>query len=358
MIALTRGNLLAAKVDALVNTVNTEGVMGKGIALQFRRAFPSMFDRYIDACKAGEVRLGQMHVVEVERIGGEPRWIINFPTKKHWRSKSRLEDIETGLKDLIAVVKRLGIRSIALPPLGCGYGGLEWNDVYPLIADACQAIPDVQVLVYPPDRTPDAKDMPTHTEPPKMTIGRAALLVLLQRYKTALLDPFVSLLEAHKLMYFLQEAGQPLRLQYDAGTYGPYSKNLRQVLIKLEGHWLSGYGDGKDKPTTPLEVLGDAEAEAEKFLDSHPEVTERMERVAVLIEGYEDSYGLELLSSVHWVMCKVPGARDSSDVAIDAVQQWNPRKRKLLKPEHLRTAWQHLRNKHWHTDSRSAIQYA
>ena len=347
MIETTQGNLLKAPVEALVNTVNTEGVMGKGIALQFKQAYPQMFRAYEHACKAGEVRLGKMHVVDLGGLLGGPRWIINFATKGHWRARSRISDIEAGLQDLVATIKRLNIRSIAVPPLGCGHGGLEWSEVRPLIESALGHLPDVRVLVFAPGATPDAASMPNRTERPKMTIGQAALITLMDRYLGGLLDPFVSVLEIHKLMYFLQVAGQPLRLQYEAREFGPYAKNLRQVLIRIESHYTQGYGDGKDAPTTPIELLPGAVDEAQAFLQEDAVIRQRMGRVTDLIEGYEDPVGLELLSSVHWVMLHNPGAKLSAAAAATAVHEWNARKRHMLKTEHLTKAWQHLADKGW-----------
>lgn len=132
MITEAHGNLLEADVDALVNTVNTVGIMGKGIALQFRQAYPEMFKDYSRAAKRREVALGTMHVWPTGLMTG-PRFIINFPTKGHWRSSSKFGDIDRGLDDLVRVVQEHGIRSIAIPPLGCGNGGLAWSDVEPLI---------------------------------------------------------------------------------------------------------------------------------------------------------------------------------------------------------------------------------
>lgn len=353
MINIARGNLLKANAQALVNTVNTEGVMGKGIALQFKQAFPAMYRDYNAAAKARQVVLGKMHVVDLGALAEGPQWIINFPTKKHWKSKSRLEDIAVGLEDLVATVRRLGISSIAVPPLGCGYGGLAWADVRPLIERAFETLPDVDVQLYAPDGAPEAASMPTRTPRPKMTDGRASLLALMKRYQAGLLDPFVSLLEVHKLMYFLQEAGQPLRLRYSQGLYGPYAANLRQVLITLEGHYISGYGAGEDNPTKPLALLGDSAELAESQIAADPLASSRMDRVERLIEGYEDAYGLELLSSAHWVMCRSQDARSDVEVAIQHVQRWNPRKAKLLKPDHLRVAWQRLHDQKWATESAS-----
>jgi len=151
MVKIAQGNLLVAQVDALVNTVNTKGIMGKGIALQFKQAFPVMFRHYEKACKAGEVQLGKMHVFDLGGLAGVPRWIINFPTKGHWRERSRLSDIETGLEDLVETVRCLGIRSIAIPPLGCGNRGLNWADVRPRIEAAFTYLPDVNVLLFEPE---------------------------------------------------------------------------------------------------------------------------------------------------------------------------------------------------------------
>lgn len=355
MIQLAQGNLLEAPAQALVNTVNTEGVMGKGIALQFRLAYPSMFKAYVDACKAGAVELGRMDVHDLGGLASGPRWIINFPTKGHWRAKSRLKDIELGLADLVATVRRLGIRSIAVPPLGCGHGGLNWSDVKPLIEAAFVGLADVQVLLFAPEGAPAAPAMPNRTTRPKMTQGRAALIALMDRYLKGLLDPFVSLLELHKLMYFMQEAGQDLRLDFTPGRYGPYASNLRHVLIKLEGHLVRGYGDGEDAPGKPLELLNGAVEEAAAFLGGHGDVQSRMQRVTGLIDGYEDAYGMELLSSVHWAMCHDAAARDSADAAVAHVHAWNERKRRVLKAEHLRTAWLRLKDGRWDIEARNSI---
>ncbi len=344
MIETARGNLLTAPAEALVNTVNTVGVMGKGIALQFRQAFPEMFRAYEKACADGDVQLGRVQVFDLGGLVGGPRWIINFPTKGNWRARSRIEDVERGLTDLVAQLRKLGIRSVAVPPLGCGNGGLDWNDVRPRIEQAFAALADVHVFLYAPVGAPESAAMPNRTKRSRMTLGQAALVGLMDRYLRGLLDPFVSLLEIHKLMYFLKAAGEPLpRLSFQQGLYGPYSPDLRHGLIRMENHLTRGFGEGSDDPTTPIEVLPGAVESAEAFLATMPETIERMAAVAALIEGYEDPYGMELLSSVHWVMQHEPAARDDADDAVAAVRNWNERKRRLLKPEHLRIAWERLR---------------
>jgi len=347
MIELANGNLMRAPVEALVNTVNTVGVMGRGIALQFKQAYPAMFRAYEAACNAGDVKLGKMHVFDRGGLAGDPRWIINFPTKGHWRAASQIKDIDAGLQDLATTIKRLGIHSIAIPPLGCGNGGLDWSEVHPRIEAALAGLPELRILLYPPNGAPEAESMPNRTGRPIMTTGRAALILLIDRYLKGLLDPFVSLLEIHKLMYFLQEAGQPLQLKYEAKPFGPYAPNLRQVLIRLETHYTQGYGDGKDKPSTPIHLLPGAVEEATAFLREDTEALARMDRVAALIEGFEDPFGLELLSTMHWVTRENLESRINADAAVSAVQAWSPRKKMQLKREHLLRAWERLQQQGW-----------
>jgi O-acetyl-ADP-ribose deacetylase (regulator of RNase III) len=348
MIKITQGNLLKAPAEALVNTVNTVGVMGKGIALQFRQAFPEMYGAYEKACKDGDMQLGQVQVFDLGGLVGGPRWIINFPTKGHWRANSRLTDVENGLADLVVKVRKLGIHSIAIPPLGCGNGGLDWIEVRPRIEQAFAALPDVKVFLFEPAGAPKSAVMPNKTTRPKLTLGQASLVGLMDRYLKGLLDPFVSLLEIHKLMYFFKAAGEDLpKLTFEKQLYGPYSPVLRHLLIRMEKHLTRGFGEGTDKPTTPLELLPGAVEAAEAFLAKLPETKTRMGKVATLIEGYEDPYGMELLSSVHWVMQHEAGANEDVEKAVAGVRNWNDRKRRLLKPEHLKLAWQRLHDQGW-----------
>jgi O-acetyl-ADP-ribose deacetylase (regulator of RNase III) len=165
MVELTQGNILKAEAEALVNTVNCVGFMGKGIALQFKKAYPDNFEDYRKACAAGEVQPGRMHIFELRSMLN-PKFVINFPTKRDWRANSRYEDIEAGLEALVADVRRLGITSIAVPPLGCGLGGLDWNRVRPMIETAFAPLPSVRVLLYEPAGAPEARQMPVRTTRP------------------------------------------------------------------------------------------------------------------------------------------------------------------------------------------------
>ncbi len=343
MIEVTQGDILKAEAEALVNSVNCVGVMGRGIALQFRKAFPENFKAYKAVCDGEGLRPGTMFVYELGLLI-EPRYVINFPTKRHWRNRSRIEDIEAGLEALVAVVRERGIRSIAVPPLGCGLGGLEWEVVRPEIEQAFEALPDVRVLLYEPAGAPAAEKMVTRQKPPKMTVGRAALLGLMSRYLLAVMDPFVSLLEIHKLMYFMQEAGEELRLRYQKAPYGPYAENLRHVLSRIEGHFITGYGDAEDRPDKHIELDPEASRRAKTFLQKHPETRKRFERVADLVEGFETPFGMELLSTVHWVATH--GDAKNVDQAIVKTYEWGERKRSFAE-HHIRTAWDALARKGW-----------
>ena len=343
MIKITRGNLLKADAEALVNTVNSVGVMGKGIALQFKQAFPENFRQYKQACDAGEVKPGRMFVTDAGQLIN-PRYIINFPTKRHWRGKSRIEDIETGLKALIEEVKRLEIRSIAVPPLGCGNGGLLWSQVKPLIEQAFEELPEVKVLLFEPKGAPGADSMPVATKKPKMTRARALLISLPELYGIA--GYRLSRLEIQKLAYFLQMAGEPLKLQYVKDKYGPYANNLNHVLQKLEGHYIRGYGDKSED--AEIYVLPEGRKSAQKFLEKVAEAKNRLDRVRDLIEGFETPHSIELLATVHWVVEKedFEAARDC-ERAIALVQEWSDRKRKQFKPQQIRKAWERLRDRNW-----------
>ncbi|WP_126147192.1 type II toxin-antitoxin system antitoxin DNA ADP-ribosyl glycohydrolase DarG [Synechococcus elongatus] len=343
MIKLTQGDILKADAEALVNTVNCVGVMGRGIALQFRKAFPENFKAYKTACAAHQMQPGKMFVYDLNRLYN-PHFIINFPTKRHWKSKSCIEDIELGLKDLVNVIQKQHIRSVAIPPLGCGLGGLNWEEVRPLIIKAFQAVPEVAVFLFEPVGAPKAVVMATEKKVPAMTVGRAALLGLMRRYLAAVMDPTVTLLEVHKLMYFMQEAGEPLHLSYQKSFYGPYAENLRHVLIPIEGHFISGYGDGEDRPSKPLELKPSASEQAEKFLAEHEETQQRFSRVANLIYGFETAFGMELLATVHWVATR-EGAKTPEE-AIKKVHQWNRRKR-MFKHHHIYLAWTRLLQTNW-----------
>lgn len=335
MIEHVFGNVLETPAEALVNTVNTVGVMGKGIALQFRKAFPANYDAYVEACKRDEVVIGRVFVTELTGQLTGPRLIINFPTKEHWRSSSRLADIAAGLVDLRQVLIDREVRSIAVPPLGCGLGGLNWTDVRPLIEAALDDLP-LQVFLFPPQAAPEADVMPDARPPEPLTPPRAALVGLLARY----LEPGTraTLLEIQKLLYFLQEAGEKLRLVYGRQRYGPYADNVRHVLKALEGQYTTGFGDGTS--VIGIALLDGAERDASTIVEGEIGLQARMSRVLRLIESWNDPYGLELLATTHWVATR-DGAADLAS-AIGLVQDWSERKGRLFTDRHINLAWDHL----------------
>lgn len=337
MITYTTGNLLEAKTEALVNTVNCVGIMGKGIALQFKQAYPDNYGQYVRACEAGEVQPGRMFITRTGRML-PPFYIINFPTKRHWRGKSRLEDIEVGLLALGQEIERLGIRSIAVPPLGCGSGGLDWEDVRPRIEQALAALPDVQVVVYQPQGAPAPDAMLVARTDIHLTRARAMLLLLLDAYLTQ--EYSLSRLEAQKLAYFLQAAGEPLKLNYVKHKYGPYAHNLNHVLQVMEGSSIRGYGDGTQR--SEIRTLPGSAQAAREFVAEDMEAQQRLQQIADLIAGFETPYGLELLASVHWLaMYNDPQVNDP-EVATTELQRWNPRKGSIFHREHVDVAWQRL----------------
>ncbi len=239
MIHYHQGNLLDAEAEALVNTVNTVGVMGKGIALMFKERFPDNFRRYAEACKRGEVEIGKMFVTELSGLVG-PRWIINFPTKKHWRHPSKMEWIRDGLIDLARVIRAKHIRSIAIPPLGCGNGGLEWSQVRQAIVLALGDLEDVDIIVFTP--TSEYQNAPKRSGVEELTLARALIAELVRRYSVLGLE--CTNLEVQKLGWFLmrvilkRQLTDPLALNYTANKFGPYADNLRHLLNGLDGSYL------------------------------------------------------------------------------------------------------------------------
>jgi hypothetical protein len=231
-----------------------------------------------------------------------------------------------------------------VPPLGCGLGGLDWGEARPRIVSAFERLPDVRVMLFEPAGAPAADRMVTTRRPPQMTIGRAALLALMRRYLAAVMDPQISLLEIHKLMYFMQQAGEGLNLRYRKATYGPYAENLRHVLNAMEGHFIRGYGDAEDRPDKPIELEPEAASLADAFLVDHPETQARFERVVSLIEGFESPFGMELLSTVHWVAAH-EGVRTTEE-AMARVYAWNERKQ-MFEARHIQLAWDVLKSHGW-----------
>jgi O-acetyl-ADP-ribose deacetylase (regulator of RNase III) len=306
MMKFTQGNLLEAPAEALVNTVNTVGVMGKGIALMFKEAFPENFRAYEDACKHEEVRVGRMFVTETSSLEG-PRWIINFPTKKHWRQSSKLEWIVEGLDDLRRVIQDRNIRSIALPPLGAGNGGLDWSEVRPEVQRALGDLQDVDILVYEP--TDKYQNVAKRTGVEKLTPARALIAEMIRRYWVLGIE--CTYLEVQKLGWFLERTihslgvEDPLKLQFKADKYGPYSDRLRHLLDALDGTYL--HCNKRLSDASPTDTIWFDE-ERRKYIDLFIQQDESktlkqiLDLTAKRIDGFESPLGMELLATVDWLM--------------------------------------------------------
>ncbi len=337
---LCRGDILEAKAEALVNTVNTVGVMGKGVALQFKRAFPDNYRAYAKACKRGEVEVGKVFVYDRNTLEN-PRYIVNFPTKRHWRGRSKIEYVRTGLEDLVRRIRDLDIQSIALPPLGCGNGGLNWDEVRALIEEASDRLPEVKFFVYEPQEATEPKSLAAKEPRPRLTPARAALLKLFAAYEAW--GDHIGRLEAQKIAYFLQNAGMDLKLDFVKSKYGPHAETLNHVLKRLEGYYFKGYGDMST--SSRIRLMPETAEMADSFLKNHPEVQEPIERTEQVVAGFESRYGMELLATVHWVASR-EGAEDF-DSALEAVRSWNQHKKYGFTEEHIRRAWEHLLEEGW-----------
>ena len=306
MITYRQGNLLEAHTEAVVNTVNTVGVMGKGIALMFKDAFPGNFRIYEEACRRKEVRIGHMFVTATDSLSG-PQWIINFPTKKHWRQPSKLEWIEEGLRDLQRVIRGKHIHSIAIPPLGSGNGGLDWNDVRLLVERILSPLEETEVVVYEP--TAKYQNVAKPTGVSKLTPARALIAEMVRRYWVLGIE--CTYLEVQKIGWFLERTirrlgiPDPLDLRFEADKYGPYSDRLRHLLNALDGSYL--HCDKRLSDAGPSDTIWFDE-EKRPFLDLYLKQEENrpllkvLDETAELIDGFESPLGMELLATVDWVI--------------------------------------------------------
>jgi len=352
MIRYTQGNLLDASVEAVVNTVNTVGVMGKGVALMFREAYPENFDAYTTACKRKEVVLGKMFVTENRALTG-PRYIINFPTKQHWIHPSRLEWVRAGLTDLVRVIQEKQINSVALPPLGCGNGGLKCPSVRAEIEQALGELPGVEVIVYEP--TAAYQNQPKQRGVEELTPARAMLVELIRRY--LVLGFECSNLEVQKLAYFLQRTilalglTNPLKLKFAPNKYGPYADNLRQLLNALDGSYLHCPKRLADAgPLEPITVDYERVAAVREFVagESTAQYHSALDKTEALIDGFETPYLMELLSTVDWIQAESGGVMETPAI-VNRLANWPggrdaaQRKSKLFTPEMVELACQRLR---------------
>jgi len=337
----TKGNLLETDAQAIVNTVNTVGIMGKGIALQFKERFPMNFKIYADLCKKGQVQIGKMLVVKENSLHGE-KIIINFPTKTEWYKKSQYYYVEEGIKDLVKVIDEYKIKSIAIPPLGCGNGGLQWEKVRLLLGKYLNDL-DVDITVYEPnDAVKEILQNEAVRKEYGLTDARAMLLYALFQYER--LGEVATVFAANKLAYFLQKSGEPLRLQFVPYVYGPYAQAIEKVLYALNGKYLKGMEQMSVKPFEPLKLNYDRFPEVSSYVEKNlnQEQKGRLKNLFKVIEGFESSLSLEILASTHYLKSSDPEMTE--DQLFSKIQDWNQRKRNIIKKEYIDIALNHLQN--------------
>lgn len=340
MITFKKGDLLSSDAQALVNTVNTVGVMGKGIALQFKTRFPHNFAIYKSACKNGSFTVGQMLVVEDGDLLNR-KIIINFPTKAHWKANSTYEYVLSGLKALRETILTFQITSIAIPPLGCGNGGLDWSIVKTMIAEELKELP-IEIIVFEPNeeiKTLLQKEVPLKAT--KLTPARAMLLYLLFNYEAV--GEQCSLFVANKLAYFLQRSGENLRLKFEAHHYGPYTIQLNHVLLNLNGVYLTGMEQNEIKPFEQIHLNYTKFTELDNFIKTELSINQklRLNNVLALIQRFESTFSLELLATVDFIM-EQDKTEDVSTI-LNTISKWSNRKTDLFKVEYVSIAVKHLK---------------
>jgi len=334
-----QGDMFQTDAEAIVNTVNCVGVMGKGVALTFKNKWPANFKAYKAECDAKRLRPGRMFIFDNADMLNlvKPRFLINFPTKDHWRGKSKMSFIEDGLDDFIIQIQKYNIQSVAIPPLGCGNGGLPWTDVKKIIEEKLSFINDVDFIIYAPK---EEKLAPEHVDFPEvpMTMERALLVHTIGDFEKYF-GGRLTRISLQKIVYFLQYLGFDYGMNFSRNNHGPYSEQLRDVFKAMEeAKFISGYN--LDNPEVC--VTKGAWAAAEDFFNkSDPtESFEKIKRLSLLIEGYESPYGMELLSSVHYLIHH-EGKSDLKDIIL-SVQNWNDHKNDQFSPEAIETAYDRL----------------
>ncbi len=324
MIKYVTGNILESNAVALINTVNTVGVMGKGIALQFKKAYHNNYKAYVEACKKNEIEIGKLFIVKDSNLSSGEKYIVNFPTKKDWRKPSEYSFIDAGLDDLIRVLKEYNIKSIAIPPLGAGNGGLEWEKVKKIIEHKLSNL-DVEIIVFEP--TQHIKEQ-LKKERVKLTDARALLLYVL--YDLVKNGEYVSEFSSEKICYFLQRFGarKYFNLDFKPNFYGPYSGKVRFLLNVLNGSYIMGYSDMNKKPFEPLTLVSDGYDVVKTHIESNSELYSIAKKAIDFLTGFYSDFALELLSSIDFITTNLNSF--DKEIISKQLENWSDRKRSLF----------------------------
>jgi O-acetyl-ADP-ribose deacetylase (regulator of RNase III) len=336
MIKYITGNIFESKAEALVNTVNTIGVMGKGVALQFKKAYPNNFKAYADACRKKEIGVGKLFVTKDSNLNSGEKYIINFPTKTDWRKPSEYSYIESGLDDLIRVLNEKNIKSVAIPPLGAGNGGLEWEKVKKIIEQKLANV-DVEIIVYQPSHHIKEK---LKKERVKLTDARALLLYVL--YDLVRNGEYVSEFSSEKICYFLQRFGgeKYFKLSYSPYFYGPYSGKVRFVLNVLNGSYIMGFSDMDKKPFEPLTLVPDGFGTVKKYVEGNSELLSIAQKTIEFLTGFYSDFALELLSSIDFLSNQYNTFE--KEKINEQLEKWSDRKSKFSNSRYLDISLNHL----------------
>ena len=332
------GDLFQSRAQTIVNTVNTVGVMGKGIALEFKRRFPAMYQDYLERCERGQVHLGEPYIY----ASLVPPWILNFPTKEHWRSVSRLSDIIHGLEYLERHYKEWGITSLAVPPLGCGQGGLDWRVVGRTLYRHLRRL-EIPVELYAPFGTPAAEleedflaaseSQPSSVEHKTIRLSASAI-ALAEVLARVISEPHhwpVGRTTFQKLAYFATEAGLPTGMKYERGNFGPFSAGVKPLITQLVNNGvISERRLGAMFSVLPGPTFKDAKIVHIRELENWESV---IDRVADLIQRLRTTNQAEIASSVHLVARDLenrPGKPPSEMEVLEDVMRWKQRRRPPL----------------------------
>jgi len=335
-----KGDLFESNADALVNTVNTVGVMGKGVAFQFKKLFPHNYNIYKKRCESKDFQIGDLLLVEDENILTGKKLIINFPTKKHWRHPSKYEYIQIGLEKLKTVIIERNIKSIAIPPLGSGNGGLKWDRVKEMMIKALDNL-NTEIYIYEPNKKIRKALL---KEKVKLTPARAMLMYML--FQLVRNGEFVSEFACEKLCYFLQRFGAKgyFKLQYSKRYYGPYSGTVRHLMSTLNGSYLAGYDSKDTKPFEYVDILQDGEKLILDYIKNKDELKKIVDETSDFLDGFYSYFGLELLSSIDFIL-QTNKATELNQV-VENLNSWNTRKKELFADDYrIEVAYNHLKNR-------------